>query len=613
MPSMEQPFSSPIGAMPSPKKRWRFIIMLLLLALLLPTLAHAQEMAVKSMVLDPSDATANLSENLIQDNNGDYAGLVKVNLAASGATFEGLVLRQQAHNASEYWVFMAKDSYKLKVVVPGVLPLNINFREYGIEGIESRRTYVLTITVPQTGQVQQDDGMRYLAMTVEPKNSIVLVDGVSCEVKNGEVKVLLPKGSHRYQVSATGYATKEGTVDVGDKTKPLEIRLASALSTLRVECATQGALIYVNEEQKGTTPWSGSLTTGNYKVEARLKGYRSSSQSIILRENENRTLSIPALQAIAGSLNIDYSPIGSEVFVDGKNIGVTPGIFRDIPVGTRSVEIRKDGYETLMKTVAVKENEQASLFGTLRAVANSEPLIVPVSNGDSSSSDREVFTVKGVSFTMVRVEGGAFTMGATEEQGNAAYDYEKPAHQVTLPTFMIGETEVTQALWKAVMGSNPSSSKNKQKPVENVSWHDCQEFIEKLNSLTGKSFRLPTEAEWEYAARGGKKSKHYKYSGGSDIGSVAWYDGNKTHPVKGKSPNELGLYDMSGNVWEWCEDWSESYSSSAQKTSNEPSTNYFRVHRGGSCHEDARSCRVSHRSGRRPSVRLYYIGMRLAL
>ena len=225
-------------------------------------------------------------------------------------------------------------------------------------------------------------------------------------------------------------------------------------------------------------------------------------------------------------------------------------------------------------------------------------------------------TVKGVSFKMIRVQGGTFTMGATSEQGSDAYDDEKPAHKVTLSNYYIGETEVTQELWQAVMGSNPSYFKGAKLPVEQVSWEDCQEFIRKLNQMTGKSFRLPTEAEWEFAARGGNRSNHYKYSGSGNLSSVAWYDdnsGSKTHPVGQKSPNELGLYDMSGNVWEWCADWYGKYSSSAQTNPKGASSASDRVSRGGGCGSSAGGCRVSSRSSHAPANRYDALGLRLAL
>ena len=217
---------------------------------------------------------------------------------------------------------------------------------------------------------------------------------------------------------------------------------------------------------------------------------------------------------------------------------------------------------------------------------------------------------------MVSVEGGTFTMGATSEQGSDAYDNEIPAHKVTLSSFSIGKYEVTQEEWEAVMGKNPSEFKGAKRPVENVSWDDCQEFIRKLNQLTGKQFRLPTEAEWEYAARGGNRSRGYKYSGSDNIGSVAWYgdnSGRTTHPVGQKQANELGLYDMSGNVWEWCQDWYGNYSSSAQTNPTGPTSGSYRVGRGDDWGGDAGSCRVSGRLFFAPGGLGDLLGLRLAL
>lgn len=232
------------------------------------------------------------------------------------------------------------------------------------------------------------------------------------------------------------------------------------------------------------------------------------------------------------------------------------------------------------------------------------------------STGTQTITVNGVSFTMIAVQGGTFTMGATAEQGSDADDWEKPTHKVTLSDYMIGETEVTQELWKAVMGTNPSYFSGTQNPVEVVSWEDCQNFIAKLNAMTGKKFRLPTEAEWEFAARGGNKSNGFKYSGSGSIDKVAWYDDNssrKTHPVKQKQANELGIYDMSGNVWEWCQDWYGRYSSSAQTNPTGPSSGSLRVCRGGGWNLDATDCRVSYRGNGTPTATYHVVGLRLAL
>ena len=226
------------------------------------------------------------------------------------------------------------------------------------------------------------------------------------------------------------------------------------------------------------------------------------------------------------------------------------------------------------------------------------------------------FMVNGVSFEMVRVEGGTFRMGATSEQEDEADSEEKPVHGVTLSSYYIGKTEVTQALWQAVMGSNPSRFEGSDLPVECVSWNDCQEFIQKLNRLTGRNFRLPTEAEWEFACRGGNNSRGYKYSGSNNLGSVAWYEdnsGGQTHPVGTKAPNELGIFDMSGNVWEWCNDWYGNYTSNSQTNPTGSQSGSNRVFRGGGWYIIARSCRSSNRYFSDPAGRGGNLGLRLAL
>ncbi len=248
-----------------------------------------------------------------------------------------------------------------------------------------------------------------------------------------------------------------------------------------------------------------------------------------------------------------------------------------------------------------------------------------VSQGSSSNGNTKVtytpqnktYYANGVSFTMVEVRGGTFTMGATKEQGSDALFIEKPAHKVTLPSFNIGQTEVTQALWQAVMGNNPSYHKgNNNYPVEKVSWNDVQTFISKLNDITGLNFRLPTEAEWEFAARGGTMSKGYKYSGSNNISYVAWCgdnSGDATHPVGTKAPNELGIYDMTGNVSEWCQDWYGEYSSQSDYNPAGSMTGSNRVERGGSAWGRAWSCRVSYRNDYTPGSRYHSCGFRLAI
>ncbi len=239
---------------------------------------------------------------------------------------------------------------------------------------------------------------------------------------------------------------------------------------------------------------------------------------------------------------------------------------------------------------------------------------------DTPPADASAFSetaVGGQSFEMAFVAGGTFTMGCAAEQDSDCDDDERPAHSVTLSDYYIGKREVTQGLWKAVTGGNPSHfTRSDNLPVENVSWDEVNAFIDSLNRKTGRMYRLPTEAEWEYAARGGNKSGGYKYSGSNTLDSVAWYwynGGHKTHEAGTKAPNELGIYDMSGNVWEWTGDRYGDYGSDAQTNPTGPSTGSIRVLRGGSWSYGEGNCRVSNRGGSDPDNSIDGIGFRLVL
>lgn len=321
-----------------------------------------------------------------------------------------------------------------------------------------------------------------------------------------------------------------------------------------------------------------------------------------------------------GQLNILYGPTGAEVLLDGKKLGKSPNVFDNIAAGTHQVEIRMEGYNTQQVPVNIEIADETKLTGELIAATKSK-----------TNAAVETITVKGVAFKMIRVEGGTFTMGNTKDKELPQWQEKERPHTVALSTYYIGETEVTQKLWKAVMGENPALEKGDNVPANGISYGDCLKFIEKLNALTGKTFRLPTEAEWEYAARGGNKSKGYTFAGSNFVNDVAWYASNsgdkpisggdirevnrnncRPHNVKQKKANELGLYDMSGNVKEWCYDGPSNFTDAFMMNPVGSMEDSSRVLRGGGGRSSNNGCKTFTRDSWMSEMKSNDIGMRLA-
>jgi len=318
-------------------------------------------------------------------------------------------------------------------------------------------------------------------------------------------------------------------------------------------------------------------------------------------------------------LHIKADITDAVVYVDGdKQKGVAPmDVF--VSEGVHEIKVVSNKYTDCIfeQSLVIREFEEKDIYSKLSALFELE-----------ENKERAKTALKAIKDNMVFISGGTFQMGS-----NNGDDDEKPVHSVTVSDFYMCATEVTQSQWEAVMGNNPSHFKGSNLPVEQVSWNYIQEFLQKLNKMTGENYRLPTEAEWEYAARGGNKSKGYEYAGSNNVGEVAWYwknsgdkelngdweidkiiDNNcKTHPVGQKQPNELGLYDMSGNVWEWCNDlYAEDYYNNSP--TNDPqgsNSGSYRVLRGGDSYYDSNLLRCSLRFSSDPSYSFNYFGFRV--
>ena len=462
---------------------------------------------------------------------------------------------------------------------------------------------------------------QFVVFTVEPSSAVVTIDGQHYSLTDGAMNVVLDSGTYNYTVSAAGYHSQSGTFTVSGSKVTRSVSLSADAATVTLTVANN-AEIWVNGVMKGTGRWSGTLNSGTYIFEAKRAGHKTVTLSKHITSSQpQQSYTLPAPTPIIGSLIVSGTPINADVVLDGKSVGQLPVKLNDILVGEHKLTVSKSGYQPYTATVTVTEGKTATVNAELKKQVAQQVKPAPTTKQTSptpQSKSTPVPQKKNDGFggiEMVFVKGGTFTMGATAEQGSDVYSLEKPTHSVTLSDYYIGKYEVTQAQWRAVMGINPSRLKGDNLPVECVSWDDIQLFIHKLNEKTGKKFRLPTEAEWEYAARGGSKSKGYKYSGSNSLTEVAWCadnSGEKPHTVGGKRPNELGIYDMSGNVWEWCSDWRGEYNGSSQTNPKGASSGSRRVCRGGAFNSFSASYyRVSYRSGMSPNYRGQVYGFRL--
>ena len=531
----------------------------------------------------------------------------------------------------------------------------------------------------------------FVEVNSEPESGArVLIDGEDVGVtpyKSDRLK----SGEHRIEVLKAMYAPSSLQVEVTDgAVVPVLLKMSANYGTLTLTTDASSE-IWVNNEKKGEGEWKGRLNAGMYVVEARRVSHRTLRQSLEVKAEEELTVSLGSPVAVCGTLNITSTPAAAEILLDGKSYGTTPQILKDILIGGHTLELRKKGCASVSRSLTVEEGKVLPVHldlpsGRLVSIQTDRPgdvlfvddqrlglspqtlelsygahviradrggntteKEIEVSEGEGEQSVELGFGLLGrvrwsssvtsdqkrvlsqLLGNMVKVKGGSFQMGGTSEQGSEVWDWEKPVHSVTLSDYYICKYEVSQQEWEAVMGKNPSSFQGHDLPVEQVSWEDCQAFIQRLNTLTGLDFKLPTESQWEYAARGGSKSQGTKYSGSNTLSEVGWFWENsgeeilggewevkkvtknncRPHPVGQKRPNELGLYDMSGNVYEWCSDRYGRYRRKSQTDPIGPGSGSNRVIRGGCWNYQARESRVSYRFVNNPGNRINILGLRL--
>ena len=611
---------------------------LIYLILIITTIASTQNFEVTEQIRElPGDLAARHSA--YPDNAGNPCALIKLFSNQSGLVFENPMALEHTieKDGGEYWIYMKHGARRITVKKEGFLALNYEFPigslqrsttyRMSVSGIAEHATIseiaivvqadpsdakvyindkempepdrIITTLGKQTLKVTRDGYEPYITeIDVTPTNirfpaklekiqdavilidsnppgAMVFIDGVRLD--RTPVSTFYPAGTYKIRLTSDNYEDIEETIEIKSPETKKTYQLTDIRATLTIN-THEKAKVFINNEQV-TNYRNLKLAPQQVTVRVEMNKAKTLEERIILGRRETKTLDMHP-QISTGTIQIAVIPTDAEIELTGdggeKYTGTGAKAFTEVPVGTYKLKVTKKGFKTHTEDIRLTDGA-------------TERKSVKLDEGADVSGD------------YIFVQGGSFT-----REGN----------RVTVSDFYIGKTEVTQAQYQAVMGKNPSHFKGDNLPVESVSWHDAVEFCKKLSQKEGVTYRLPTEAEWEYAARGGNQSKGFEYSGSSSIDGVAWYSsnsGSKTQPVGTKQPNELGIYDMSGNVWEWCSDWYDSnyYKNSPSNNPTGPSSGSFRVLRGGSWGSRAKSCRVAYRNYSGPERRFDRSGFRV--
>lgn len=585
----------------------RVIISFLLLFLVFSAMAQLE---VKEGSFKKVDGFVNINPDIQSDDNDILYAVIKVKtenindkqrhellFESNAATFIEL-----EYKVGEVWIYISsRPATYLKISHP-----DMSSTEFWLPyDLEPKQGYVMTLV---NKAMAKGSGFGSITITTIPDDATLTMNGRTLNQKTPYLNDMIAVGAYEIIVSKDNYISETKQIEIKDKSLiEIEINLTPICGVITVDTEPQGAMVFIDGVEKGVTPIIiNDVQIGNHEFRLKKDNYATIMESFSL--DKDNIVNIKKKLVDGRQVIISTNKSNDEIYIDGNYIGNSP-LTISLCLGEHEI-MAVHGYKgTITELESIMDDN-----GTL--VVNKK---ITVKKNDKDINIRLLFdfenkfiTVNGISFEMIAVEGGGFIMGATPEQDEYAEKDEKPTHNVILNDYYIGKFEVTKALWNAVMEKEPSINV----PMDNVSWDDCQEFLNKINKITGLVFRLPTEAEWEFAARGGKKCKGYKYSGGNSLKNVGWYvlnSSNITQTVGTKSPNELGIYDMSGNVYEWCQDYYGKYMDEEQTNPVGPIQGAERVRRGGSWFNEANDCRVSYRSSLAPTIRSSNSGFRLVL